>query len=721
MPTTHDPALAPGQAAETRGADAGYADAGPERGWHSAVRRTVGRRAGRVAEAAVTPLVPADYLDLVAPMRSGADLRGRVEAVHPETRDAATLVIRPGADWAGHQPGQYVRIGVDVDGVRHWRAYSLTHGPRRDGRIAVTVKAMADGTVSPHLVHRTQPGTMLHLEQAAGEFLLPPSGDKLLFVTAGSGITPVIGMLRNLFPSTDDGVLHPHRSEAHDIVVVHVAPSRPETIFGRDLEALASAGAIRLVSRYDDEHGVLDVDDLADLVPDLGDRRTFACGPPGLLDALEAHHERAGLALTTEQFRPVRLAGGEGGTVSFSSGTEVEADGSTPILDAAEEAGMLMPSGCRMGICMGCVLPMRSGAVRDLRTGEVTTADPRRDQRRWPAGADLHQRRRRRVRDRPLTRPAPTGHPAPTPPRGATMTTTTRKPENPVDHLSDADVEAIGEELDAIRQSVIATRGERDATYIRRVVKAQRWLEVGSRTVLLASVFPPAWLAGTAGLSIAKIIENMEIGHNVMHGQWDWMRDPKIHSTTWEWDNASPSEGWKHSHNQVHHTHTNIVGMDNDLGYGIMRVDEDQRWHPMYLGQPVWNFVNACIFEYGIAAYDLELGKNLRVPKEKRDPAFVSSAATTLPRSAGRRPRTTWSTRCSRCPPARSCRRWPRTRSRTWRGTCGRTRSSCAATSPRASRRSSARRSRRTRPAASGTCGRCSAPRTSPARRPCTS
>ena len=111
---------------------------------------------------------------------------------------------------------------------------------------------------------------------------------------------------------------------------------------------------------------------------------------------------------------------------------------------------------------------------------------------------------------------------------------------------------------------------------------------------------------------MAKILENMEIGHNVLHGQWDWMRDPKIHSTTWEWDNVSPAEQWKHSHNELHHTYTNVIGKDNDLGYGIMRVDEDQRWHPIYLGQPLWNFVNACFFEYGIAAYDLELGKNLQ-------------------------------------------------------------------------------------------------------------
>ena len=338
--------------------------------------RVRSRLAG-VAEALTSPLVPADYLDLFAPLRSGTDLRGRIEHVQPETADAATLVIRPGADWAGHVPGQYVRIGIDVDGVREWRAYSLTHGPRADGRISITVKAVPDGKVSTHLVRRARPGTLVHLEQAAGEFVLPPAGGKFLFVTAGSGITPVIGMLRNLFPATDGGVLRPPRSARHDIVVVHVAPSRPDSIFSRDLEALHAAGAIRLVARYDDVHGLLDVDDLATLVPDLAERPTFACGPAGLLDALERHHSDAGLELFTEQFRVALVEAGEGGTVHFTQGgAVVEADGATPILVAAEDAGVLMPSGCRMGICYGCVLPMREGTVRDLRTGELTTAEP---------------------------------------------------------------------------------------------------------------------------------------------------------------------------------------------------------------------------------------------------------------------------------------------------------------------------------------------------------
>jgi len=333
-------------------------------------------RLTRLAEAATTPLVPADYLDLVAPLRSGTDLRARIVSVSPETSDAATIVLKPGADWAGHVPGQYIRIGIDVDGVREWRAYSLTHGPRTDGCISITVKAVPDGKVSNHLVHQARPGTLVHLEQATGDFVLATEPGKLLFVTAGSGVTPVIGMLRNLFPVTDSGVVDLPRSADLDIVVVHVAPSEPESIFIDNLRQLAGHGAITLVPRYDDQHGVLDVNDLAALVPDLGERTTYACGPGGLLDALTAHHEAAGLALFTEQFRAGFVEAGDGGTITFADGSTVEADGATPLLDVAEAAGVLMPSGCRMGVCFGCVIPLKEGAVRDLRNGAITTADP---------------------------------------------------------------------------------------------------------------------------------------------------------------------------------------------------------------------------------------------------------------------------------------------------------------------------------------------------------
>lgn len=337
------------------------------------------RRLARLADAAATPHRPADYLDLFAPLRAGADLRARVVAVEPETADAATLLLRPGADWAGHRPGQYLRIGIEVDGAREWRAYSLTHGPRPDGLISITVKAVPDGVVSPYLVHRTRPGTMVHLEQAAGDFVLSGAERKLLFVTAGSGITPVIGMLRNLFPATEDGVLIGERGRDLDIVVVHLAPSEPQTIFAADLAALDAAGAITLISRYDDRDGIFDVAELDALVGDLGERSAYACGPAGLLDALTDHCESRGTTLSTERFRPAFApagAEGSGGTVAFADGRVVEAAAGTPILDAAESAGVLMPSGCRMGICFGCVLPLTEGSVRDLRNGAVTTVDP---------------------------------------------------------------------------------------------------------------------------------------------------------------------------------------------------------------------------------------------------------------------------------------------------------------------------------------------------------
>ncbi|WP_068270760.1 fatty acid desaturase family protein [Aldersonia kunmingensis] len=176
-------------------------------------------------------------------------------------------------------------------------------------------------------------------------------------------------------------------------------------------------------------------------------------------------------------------------------------------------------------------------------------------------------------------------------------------------HLTAADVEALCVEFDAIRRDVEASRGERDARYIHNTIRLQRTLEIGGRAVLFASWFPPAWLAGTAMLGVSKIIENMELGHNVMHGQWDWMNDPEIHSTTWEWDNAGSSAHWKHTHNYIHHKYTNVLGMDDDVGYGLLRVTRDQRWQPLSVGNPVYNLALQLFFEYGVALQHLELGK----------------------------------------------------------------------------------------------------------------
>ena len=166
--------------------------------------------------------------------------------------------------------------------------------------------------------------------------------------------------------------------------------------------------------------------------------------------------------------------------------------------------------------------------------------------------------------------------------------------------------EEFGRELDAIRERVIADLGERDATYIRRVIKAQRALEVGGRGLLFAGILPPAWIAGTAMLGLSKILDNMEIGHNVMHGQYDWMGDPALTGRNFEWDSACPSDQWRHSHNYMHHTHTNIVGMDRDIGYGILRMSEDQRWKPYFLGNPVYAFLLMVLFQYGVALHELE-------------------------------------------------------------------------------------------------------------------
>ncbi|MFJ6198124.1 ferredoxin reductase [Micromonospora sp. NPDC092111] len=332
-------------------------------------KKSVRDRFLRLAETVTTPLLPEDYLDLVAPLRAGAALRGRIVAVDLETRDAATLTIQPGRAWRGHTPGQYVRLGVDVDGVRQWRAYSVTSPPGRpDGRISVTVKAIPDGRVSNHLVRRTRPGTIVQLDQAQGDFVLPdPTPARILYLTAGSGITPVMGMLRAGVPTRAD------------VLVVHSAPTPADVVFGTELRALAERGEIRLVERHTDRHGLLGVDDLAGLVPDHLERQTWACGPVGMLDAVQEHWAAAGVAdrLHTERFRPTVISPGEGGTVTFTrAGLTVAADGATPILDAGEAAGALMPSGCRMGICYGCVLPLRQGAVRDLRNGEITTAVP---------------------------------------------------------------------------------------------------------------------------------------------------------------------------------------------------------------------------------------------------------------------------------------------------------------------------------------------------------
>jgi stearoyl-CoA 9-desaturase NADPH oxidoreductase len=328
-----------------------------------------GLRSGalRLTSLLTTPLVPTDYLELLDPLNGAGSLRARVEEVRPETRDAVTLFLRPSRSWLGHTPGQYARIGVDIDGVRHWRAYSLTSPPRRDRRIAITVKAIPDGVVSTYLVRRARTGVVLEIDQAAGDFVLPePLPDKPLFVTAGSGITPVMGILRHQLDCMAD------------VVIVHSAPGPDDVIFGAELRDLAQRRNVHLVERHTDTDGMLTADDIDALVPDLADREVWACGPAGLLDTIKAHLAARGCAdrLHTERFRASVVVAGDGGRVAFArTGVTTDADAATPLLEVGEAAGVLMPSGCRMGICFGCVLPLRAGAVRDLRSGALTAAD----------------------------------------------------------------------------------------------------------------------------------------------------------------------------------------------------------------------------------------------------------------------------------------------------------------------------------------------------------
>ncbi len=328
-----------------------------------------------VAASLTTPLLPDDYLTYVNPLWSRREPRGRVDAVMPETRDSATIWLTPGIGWPAHTPGQYVRVGVDVDGVRHWRTYSLTSVPgRKDKRIAITVKAIADGVVSTHLVRNARRGMIVRLAPPAGEFVLPERLDQpLLFVTAGSGITPILGMLRTLAA----------RGPLPDITHVHLAPSADDVIARVDLQRLARRHpAYRLHEHHDDRRGIFDVVTLDAVVPDWRSRPTWACGPAPLLDALTARFEAEGVAdhLNIERFRPVVAAdgaAGAGGLVRFTaSDREVEADGATPLLTVGEDAGVLMPSGCRMGLCPTCVGALCGGSVRDLRTGEQIEGDP---------------------------------------------------------------------------------------------------------------------------------------------------------------------------------------------------------------------------------------------------------------------------------------------------------------------------------------------------------
>ena len=331
-------------------------------------RQVPWKRLRKIGAGLTTPLHPDDYLSLINPLWTARELRGRIEKVIPETDDAATLVIRPGWGWHyDHKPGQYVGIGVQVKGKFHWRSYSVSSPPKRTGRhIAITVRAMPEGFLSEHLVSGLEPGTILRLAEPNGDFVLPdPPPAKLFFLVGGSGITPVMAMLRTL----------DRRGSMPDVVVAYSSPTQERMIFREELASLQERhDDLRLHEQYTDSDGMLEMKDLDRVCPDWRERETYACGPTPMLDACEEHWEAEGLEdhLHLERFSlELGGEGGEGGTLTFTNTNKShEADGATTVLEAGEEAGVGMPYGCRMGICHTCTLTLVEGTVRDLRNGE---------------------------------------------------------------------------------------------------------------------------------------------------------------------------------------------------------------------------------------------------------------------------------------------------------------------------------------------------------------
>ena len=330
-------------------------------GWQAL--RTI---AGRIT----TPLLPDDYLKLANPLWSARELRGRVVEVRRETVDSATLVIKPGWGFRfDYQPGQYIGIGVLMDGRWRWRSYSLTSAPVTSSRtsrtITITVKAMPEGFLSSHLVGGVTPGTIVRLAAPQGNFVMPdPAPASVLFLTAGSGITPVMSMLRTLA----------RRDQIGDVVHVHSAPTDSDVMFADELSRLHEThDGYRLTVRATRTEGRLDLSQLDQIVPDWRDRQTWACGPEGMLDDAQRLWSAAGLSerLHLERFAASRAAAhGTGGTVTFErSGRSATVDAAMSLMDAGEQAGVRMPFGCRMGICQSCVVGLVEGHVRDLRTG----------------------------------------------------------------------------------------------------------------------------------------------------------------------------------------------------------------------------------------------------------------------------------------------------------------------------------------------------------------
>lgn len=333
----------------------------------------------RIAGLLTTPLLPNDYLRYVNPLWSTREMRGRIVSVTPLTDDSALLRIEAGHgfDFA-YRPGQYVGIGVLVAGRWRWRSYSILPVPdadgtrKRNGHIAIGVKAKPGGAISGHLVTEASPGSIVRLATPTGDFFLPdPAPDRLLFLSAGSGITPVMALLRDLVA----------RGGLTDVVHIHSAPTQADVMFGSDLLALReSHPGYRLHIQQTARDGRFDLNQLPLVCADWTERSAYVCGAAGFVADVEKHWSTNDLteSLRAERFELQRNRTGNGGTVTFGrNGRAIEVDGATTILEASEKAGVSLPHGCRIGICRTCVLPLEEGSVTDIRTGESHEAGTR--------------------------------------------------------------------------------------------------------------------------------------------------------------------------------------------------------------------------------------------------------------------------------------------------------------------------------------------------------
>ncbi len=482
-------------------------------------------------------------------------------------------------------------MSVEIDGVRETRPYSPAGSEHAaGGALELTVSTHPEGRVSRYLRDRARPGMIVGLTQAEGDFVLPdPRPERVLLISGGSGITPVMAMLRTL---CDEGF-------AGEIGFLNYARSAELALYGAELDQLAErhaglrvargftrGGGLPLTGRFCREH-------LRAVTSEHATAATFVCGPPALIDSVRAVWAQDGLAEPLCRELHAARAAASTPTAPRASSASPPADarpptaacrcssrprtpGSPPSTAAAwasatPAAAARRPARCATSSPASSRAPGRSRSASACpcrsATSRSTSEPPLRSlpvpTLKTPLSTPLQNPSR--PHRPPSTRPpCPAPHP-PSPPSSSTPSARSSTPS---------------------ARASSPTSASATPTTSTRVIRAQRGLEVAGRGLLFAGLLPPAWLAGTAALSLSKILDNMEIGHNVMHGQYDWMRDPRLNGKTFEWDTACPADQWRHSHNYMHHTYTNIVGKDRDIGYGILRMSEDERVAPVLPRQP---------------------------------------------------------------------------------------------------------------------------------------